>query len=167
MTKAHTMWAFALRGLCMALSLAPEMVAHGIQLSVAPVFLLTAVSGMIGAVAQRLARIIDRARVIEKELESTPEGQDFTQGLNELLQLRRRGLLANGCIALLTACAFLIGVTIVILFLGETIDFQMQRAAVGSFLSGVMCFLLALVCFMLETWIATKLLKFNAIERWR
>ena len=33
---------------------APENITHGIQLAVAPVFLLTAVSGMIGAVAGRL-----------------------------------------------------------------------------------------------------------------
>jgi capsular exopolysaccharide synthesis family protein len=36
-------------------------VTHGIQLSLAPVFLLTAVAAMIGAVTGRLARIIDRA----------------------------------------------------------------------------------------------------------
>jgi hypothetical protein len=40
-------------------------ITHGIQLAIAPVFLLTAVSGMIGAVAGRLARIIDRARTVE------------------------------------------------------------------------------------------------------
>ena len=33
----------------MLLPLDPDTVAHGIQLSIAPVFLLTAVSGMIGA----------------------------------------------------------------------------------------------------------------------
>ena len=42
-----------------------DAITHGIQLAVAPVFLLTAVSGMIGAVAGRLARIIDRARDLE------------------------------------------------------------------------------------------------------
>jgi len=36
-------------------------VTHSVQLAVAPVFFLTAVAGMIGAVAGRLARIIDRA----------------------------------------------------------------------------------------------------------
>ena len=40
-------------------------VTHGIQLAVAPVFLLTAVSGMIGTGAGRLTRIIDRARILE------------------------------------------------------------------------------------------------------
>jgi len=39
-----------------------DTVTHGIQLAVAPVFLLTAVSAMIGSVTGRFARIIDRAR---------------------------------------------------------------------------------------------------------
>jgi len=41
----------------MALPIDASTVTHGIQLAIAPVFLLTAVSGMIGAVAGRLARI--------------------------------------------------------------------------------------------------------------
>ena len=52
----------------MALTLDSSTITHGIQLAVAPVFLLTAVSGMIGAVAGRLARIIDRARTLLREL---------------------------------------------------------------------------------------------------
>ncbi len=77
-------------------------------------FLPTAVSGMIGAVAGRLV---------------------------------------NGCIALLTACSFLIGLTIILLFLGEMTGFQSARWAVAGFLAGVGCFLLALVYLMAETYI--------------
>ena len=51
----------------MAFPLDASAVTHSIQLSVAPVFLLTAVSGMIGAVAGRLGRIIDRARQVEEQ----------------------------------------------------------------------------------------------------
>src|SRR5659263_95309 len=78
-------------------------VTHGIQLAVAPVFLLTAVSGMIGAVAGRLARIIDRARLLENRLEAG--GVEASRAIKmyaELRQLRRRGWLVNSCIALLT-----------------------------------------------------------------
>jgi len=39
-------------------------IAHVIQLSVAPVFLLTAISTLIGAMNTRLGRIIDRRRVV-------------------------------------------------------------------------------------------------------
>ena len=48
-------------------------VTHSVQLAVAPVFFLTAVAGMISAVAGRLARIIDRARVLDA-CRAAPEG---------------------------------------------------------------------------------------------
>lgn len=139
-------------------------VTHGIQLAVAPVFLLTAVSGMIGAVAGRLGRIIDRARRVEDQARVTSDEDALRRAHAELVQLRTRGRLANGCIALLTTCAFLIGVTIIVLFLGETTAFQINRLAVGSFLLGVVCFLLALLCFLAETVLATRLLNFHMLR---
>lgn len=145
------------------MNFAPDLatVTHGIQLAVAPVFLLTAVSGMIAAVAGRLARIIDRARFLENRLEAgTVEAQRAIRIYGELRQLRRRGQLVNGCLALLTFCAIFIGTTIVLLFLGETSELPIFRIATVCFLSGVLCFLLALVCFLAETLLSTHLLKF-------
>ncbi len=138
-----------------------DTVSHGIQLAVAPVFLLTAVSGMIGAVAGRLARIIDRARLLEERMEGNMASDARTSAHKELGELRTRGLLANGAIGLLTLCAFLIGATIVVLFLGETIELQLMRLPMVTFLAGVVCFMLALACFMAETLIATRLLNFG------
>jgi hypothetical protein len=48
-----------------------------------------------------------------------------------------------------------------VLFLGETIDFPGLRISIFSFLAGVVCFLGALICFMVETFIATRLLNFG------
>ena len=145
----------------MAFPLDPGAVTHSIQLAVAPVFLLTAVSGMIGAVAHRLARIIDRARSVEDRARESSDAEFLQRAASELGELRTRGRLANGCIALLTACAILIGITIIVLFLGETTDTQVGRYAVTSFLLGVVSFLLALLCFLAETVIATRLLNFQ------
>lgn len=136
-------------------------VTHGIQLAVAPVFLLTAVAGMIGSVAGRLARIIDRARVLEDRIEAAPSSNPMASAFSELKQLRLRGALVNACIALLTFCAIMIGLTIMALFLGETTEWQIFRIATILFLSGVTCFLLALLCFLTETLIATRMLKFG------
>lgn len=149
----------------MAFPVDPSAITHGIQLAVAPVFLLTAVSGMIGAVAGRLARIIDRARVVEDRARESTDEDHLHRAYAELGELRSRGRLANGCIALLTTCAFLIGLTIIVLFLGETTAFQINRYAIGSFLAGVVCFLLALLCFLAETVIATRLLDFHMLRR--
>ncbi len=139
----------------MALPAELNAVAHGIQLAVAPVFLLTAVSGLIGAAAGRLARIIDRARIVEARIASEPAAEAQQLAWRELAELRTRGLLANGAIALLTLCAVMIG-----LFLGETTELQILRIAAVGFLGGVACFIFALACFLAETVIATRLLNF-------
>ena len=148
----------------MATPIDTAAVTHGIQLAIAPVFLLTAVSGMIGAVAGRLARIIDRARLVEAQAHQTQDAAQLDAAYRELAELRSRGRLANGCIALLTTCAFLIGLTIILLFLGETTSFRSNWSAVVSFLLGVGCFLAALLCFLAETWIATRLLNFRMLR---
>ena len=149
----------------MPIPLDPDTITHGIQLAVAPVFLLTAVSGMIGAVAGRLARIIARARLVETKVHDSTDANLLARATMELGELRLRGRLANGCIALLTSCAFLIGLTIILLFLGEMTDFQSARWAVASFLAGVVSFLLALMCFLAETYISTRLLNFDLLRR--
>ena len=136
-------------------------VSHGIQLAVAPVFVLTAVSAMIGTVAGRLGRIIDRGRVLEERIEAAPTTDPMLAAFKELARLRTRGRLANLCIALLTFCAIFIGLTIVALFLGETTELQIFRIATLFFLTGVVCFLLALLCFLAETMLATRILNFS------
>ncbi|MDB5750698.1 MAG: hypothetical protein JWP65_1119 [Ramlibacter sp.] len=140
-------------------------ITHGIQLAVAPVFLLTAVAGMIGAVAGRLARIIDRARLVEGRSLDATDSAVLQRAAQELQQLRLRGQLANGCIALLTCCALLIGLTIIVLFLRETAAMQISGYAVASFLLGVLCFMAALLCFLAETFLATRLLDFQVARR--
>ena len=149
----------------MTLLIDSDNISHGIQLAVAPVFLLTAVSAMIAAVANRLARIIDRARLVESRLREQPDAAAVAAIWSELDELRARGHLANISIALLTLCGFLVGATIVVLFLGETTSLEMRRLPVLTFLSSLVCFMLALGCFLAETLIATRILNFGKNHR--
>jgi hypothetical protein len=139
-------------------------ITHGNQLAIAPVFLLTAVSGMIAAVAGRLARIIDRARLVEDRALASTDPTFLSQAREELAELRERGRLANGCIALLTSCALFIGLTIIVLFVGETTNARVGVVAIGFFLLGVFCFLGALACFLAETIKATRILDFDLLR---
>jgi hypothetical protein len=143
----------------------PTAITHGIQLAVAPVFLLTAVAGMIGAVAGRLARIIDRARYIEERARASQDAELLARTYAELATLRTRGRMSNVSIGLLTLCAFSIGITIILLFLGEMWGLQAARMAVAGFLAGVVFFLLALLFFLLETVLATRLLDFHLLTQ--
>jgi Protein of unknown function (DUF2721) len=149
----------------MPITLNPEVVTHGIQLALAPVFLLTAVSGMIAAVSGRLARVIDRARKVEEQLRSSHDPAFSARAIAELGELRLRGRIVNASVALLTLCAFLIGLTVIVLFIGETTSFDSVRIPLISFLAGVVCFLLALLCFLADTFIATRLLNFDMLKK--
>jgi MFS family permease len=138
----------------------PTIVSHGIQLAVAPVFLLTAVAALIGSFATRLARIVDRARLLEEKLEA--ESLKNTRAAHwELKRLRLRGRMVSASMAMLTICSLMIGITIMALFLGETTELHIQRLVPLSFLAGVIFFLLALFGFLIETMLAMHVLRFG------
>lgn len=139
----------------------PSAIVHSIQLSVAPVFLLTAVAGMINAVATRLARIVDRARMLETVAYGPQNREAEARALQELQLLRKRGWLVTLSIGFLTLCGFLIGTTVLFLFLGETTGFSGQSWALGSFMTGLLVFLIALLLFFVETVMATRTLDFG------
>ena len=147
--------------------LEPSNVTHVVHLAVAPVFFLTAVAGMISAVAGRLARIIDRARVLEDRVRSSQDEAVIERGLRELEYLSKRGRISNWSIGLLTLCGSLIGLTIVLLFVGQAWMAAGHHVAVVSFLAGVVSFIAALGCFMWETVLATHLLNFNVLKAGR
>ncbi|MFM9114110.1 MAG: DUF2721 domain-containing protein, partial [Polynucleobacter victoriensis] len=74
----------------------PSTLSDSIQLAVAPVFLLTAVAGMIGALTQRLARVIDRARVIHKEMGDASLSISARGAYeDELMSIAKRGRFIN------------------------------------------------------------------------
>lgn len=120
---------------------------------------------MIGSVAGRLARIIDRARKLEESLRTLDDHDLIARYLKELHFLRERGRLANVSIGLLTMCGMCIGLTIVLLFVGEAYGVSGQRYAVFSFLLGVLAFVLALCCFLWETIMATRILDFHMLSQ--
>ncbi len=139
-----------------------EGVAHSIQLALAPVFMLTAIAGLIGALAGRLARIIDRGRKLEDRLDDaiSPHKRE-AEFLAELARLRTRARIVNASMLLLTLSATMISATVVALFLVEAVAMKTDRLIPWTFLSGVFCFLMALAAFLVETLMAGKSLDFG------
>ena len=137
-----------------------ESILHAVQLAVAPVFMLAAVAGMIGTVASRLARIVDRARVLEERLEAgtAKDPEDLRW---ELDRLRLRGRFCNASVALLVICGMAIGATVMALFIGETSLIPAERLVPALFLGAVGAFVLALLLFLAETLLATHVLRFK------
>jgi len=129
-------------------------VAHVIQLAIAPVFLLTGVSSLLGVLTSRLGRIIDRGRRLEERLHHAKEGE--LDSLHEqFARLTRRAYLMNWSISLATGSALLICSVIVALFAGATFGVDVGYVAAGLFVIAMFALIGALLCFLREVYLAT------------
>ena len=134
---------------------------QAIQLSIAPVFLLTGVAALLGVMANRLARIIDRARDLERKWNDF-EGAGAEAARRELVSLERRRSLASWAINLCTGAALLICLVIVTLFVGEFVQTDLTLIAGAQFV-GAMVFLIGgLSAFLAEVYIATHTSRIQA-----
>jgi len=135
-------------------------IAHVIQLAVAPVFLLTGVGAILNVMANRLSRIVDRARALELKL-STVEGDARTELLQRLANLSHRAHLISHAIALCVSTAVLVCGVIITLFSGEFFAFEATVPAALLFIAALLSFLLALVWLLREVFNATRTMKFG------
>src|SRR5205823_13323333 len=94
------------------------IIAHAIQLAIAPVFLLTGIAALLGVMATRLARVIDRARTFEA---SWPHlsANARAAARAEMCQLEPRRRVVSWSINCCTTAALLICLVIVALFVEE------------------------------------------------
>jgi hypothetical protein len=138
-----------------------QLLANGIQLAIAPVFLLTALAAILSALATRLGRVIDRARALEALLEddSALSEPKRVRAERELGTLSTRARLINWAMGLLVGSSLLIGITILELFLGEIGQGSVSRLSAAvpiSFISALAAFILALFLFLAEVLITTR-----------
>jgi hypothetical protein len=133
-------------------------VAHVIQLSVAPVFLLTAIGTMLSVMTNRLGRVIDRARVLEARLEvAPPEGVPHLHAY--LATLSRRADLIGHAITLCTCTAVLVCTVIALLFLADYLRWDMSLPVALLFILAMALLVAGLVNFLREIFIAKASLR--------
>ena len=137
-----------------------SLIAQGIQLSIAPVFMLAAVAAMINAVLGRLARIIDRGRFLEEAIDDgSAKKPDVAR--EEMRMLRKRARTINLSLAFLALCALLLCITAGALFVTEVQHVQTSFLIPASFLGGLLCFIVAVLFFLAEVWMSTYSFRFG------
>ena len=129
-------------------------IAHVIQLAVAPVFLLTGVAAILGVLTNRLARIIDRARILEERLPVASE-ESRQHDVRELGLLGRRARLMNRAIGLCTTGALLVCAVIVALFVGAFLETDVSLAIGPLFVAAMLALFVGLLLFLEEIRLAT------------
>lgn len=138
-------------------------IAHTIQVSVAPVFLLGGVGAMLGVLTSRLSRIVDRARKLESELGLSAPGR--VPGVRKgLSHLARRARLTSAAIAFCIGCALLISSVIVVLFVGTFSRWNLSAVIASLFILSVLSLICGLLCFLREIQLATRYLRIGELE---
>ncbi len=133
-------------------------IAHLIQLAVAPVFLLAGIGSILNVLAQRLARVVDRARKIEGECAKL-EGQARERAVAELKVLDRRMRTVNAAITCCTASALFVCVVVAILFIADLTDFASARPIAYLFIVAMLLLIAGLFFFLREIRLATRSLR--------
>ena len=133
-----------------------EAVAEVIRLAVAPVFLFAGIAGLLGVLSTRLARIIDRARVIERRIPAAKSDQQRTLLRRETKVLWRRIALINWAIRLCIAGALAVCLVIVALFLGEFVAVNIAVVVAVLFVSAMVLIVTGLMFLLSEVGLSTR-----------
>jgi len=130
-----------------------DQIAHLIQLSIAPVFLLTGIGTMLNVLSGRLARIVDRARALEQRLD-TPDTHHIALIMKERRVLEKRGRLIHHAIKLSTTSALLICAVIAALFASSMLHYSTGLIISGLFIAAMLALIVSLTLFLREVYFA-------------
>lgn len=127
-------------------------IANAIQMSVAPAFLLTGIGAIITAMANRLARVIDRYRALSEE----PSSVEDVKKSAEIELLVRRSRWVNRAIYATTASALLVCVVVVVIFVSSSLQADPKIVLEVLFIMAMMALIVGLICFMREIQLTTR-----------
>jgi hypothetical protein len=135
-------------------------IAHAIQLAIAPVFLLTGIAALIGVMANRLARVIDRARWLQSAWPAMTE-RNRANARAEVVDLERRRHLASWSINFCTTAALLVCMVVMALFVEEFLSTRFKWVAGTLFVLAMMCLIGGLFSFLREVYLATQSIRID------
>ena len=134
------------------------MVAQTIQLALAPVFVLVAIGNIMNILSLRLARVIDRGRILQQRHAET-SGPEHDAIVREMRILDRRIHLIGRAILLLVLSGLTIGSCVALLFVEELFKVKLQQVAAFAFMIAIGLLMWALTQFLREIREATAALR--------
>lgn len=135
--------------------------AHVIQIlqaSIAPCVLISGAGLLLLAMVNRLARPIDRIRLLCSHLKSNPN--EDHQGIHDQIRIlyKRCGFLRRAIVYIIANVIF-VALIILLLFLIALYDFQLVFLINLFFVLSLSCLIISLVYFFMDVWLALESLK--------
>ena len=123
--------------------------ARAIQLSVAPVFLLTAIAGLLGVISNRLARVLDRAQRL----------QSVKDEAMDLALLKRRMTLLTRASEAVTTTGVLVAAVVAVTFISAIAVIDLTAIVVPLFVVAMISLMVGLLTLLLDARISARLIR--------
>lgn len=130
-------------------------IAQTIQLAIAPVFLLAGIGAFLNVLTGRLARIVDRSRLLA-DLHGATTGDEHDRHVEELRLIDRRIALVNAAISFNVASAIAICLLVALLFVTQLAGLAYRVAVALSFILAMALLVTGLVLFLIEINLAIR-----------
>jgi hypothetical protein len=128
------------------------------QLALTPVFMLVAIGNIMNILSSRLARIVDRSRVLQSMHPET-SGPEHDAVVREIRLVARRIHLIGRAFLLLVIAGLCVGVTVVLLFVEDLAGVDLKALVSIIFVASLALLIGALLLFLRETREATAALR--------
>ena len=123
--------------------------ARAIQLSVAPVFLLTAIAGLLGVISNRLARVLDRAQRL----------QSVKDEAMDLALLKRRMTLLTRASEAVTTTGVLVAAVVAVTFISAIAVIDLTAIVVPLFVVAMISLMVVLLTLLLDARVSARLIR--------
>ena len=128
---------------------AVSTIAQTIQLSLSPIFMLAAIGQLLNVLAGRLARVVDRARVVE-EWHPLSSGPEHDRHVWELRLLDRRMTVINRSLVLAVSSAAITCIFVALLFVASLFALHIGTIVAVIFILAMALLISSLIGFLLE-----------------
>jgi CHASE3 domain sensor protein len=127
----------------------PEVVAHIIQVALAPVFLLTGIATLLNVFSNRLARVADRVDQLTNLIEDADKAKAMSLAA-QLARLRRRSVALDVAVVLGALGAAATCASVLTLLIGALKNATVASVLFTTFALAVLCTLGAIAAFAAE-----------------
>jgi hypothetical protein len=134
------------------------LIVQTIQLALTPVFMLVAIGNIMNILSSRLARIVDRSRVLQ-QMHPETSGPEHDAVVREIRLVARRIHLIGRAFLLLVIAGLCVGVTVVLLFVEDLAGIDLKALVSIIFVASLALLIGALLLFLRETREATAALR--------
>jgi len=130
-----------------------------LQLSIAPVIVISGVGLILLSMTNRIARVIDRSRELAELLRSDETGSERHQVRQQLVILARRGWLLRHAIEFASVSLLLAASLVIVLFFVVLFDIEAAVLVTVLFVSCMLSLIVGLIFFLMDVNTALSALK--------